>query len=83
MKLSAEALPGGTQALGGRHMCAAHIPAHLSPEGTGQQVGTDSYMVWAPRGVRTLHWAQDELCYKNTTCLLHFLLEQNTLCSPN
>ena len=83
MKLSAEALPGGTQALGGGHMCAAHIPAHLSPQRTGQQVGTDSCMVWAPRGVGTLHWTQDELCYRNITCLLHFLLERNTLRSPD
>ena len=83
MKLSAEALPGGTQVLGGGHMCAAHIRAHLSPQGTGQQVRTDSCMVWAPRGVGTLHWTQDELCYRNTTCLLHFLLKQNTLRSPD
>ena len=83
MKLSTEDLPGGTQVLGGGHICATHIPAHLSPQGTGQQVGTDSCMVWAPRGVRTLHWAQDELCYRNTTCLLHFLLKQDTLHPPD
>ena len=83
MKLSTEALPGGTQPLGGRHMFAAYIAAHLSPQGTGQQVGTDSCMVWAPSGVGTLHWTQDKLCYRNTTCLLHFLLEQNTLRSPD
>ena len=46
-------------------------------------MGTDSCMVWAPSGVGTLHWTQDKLCYRNTTCLLHFFLEQNTLCSPD
>ena len=46
-------------------------------------MGTDSCMVWAPSGVGTLHWTQDELCYRNITCLLHFLLEQNTLRSPD
>ena len=28
-------------------------------------------------------WAQDELCYRNTTCLLHFLLKQDTLHPPD
>ena len=28
-------------------------------------------------------WAQDKLCYRNTTCLLHFLLKQDTLHPPD
>ena len=63
-------------------MCSTH-PGHLSPRGTGQQVGTGSGMVWAPTGVGTLRWTQGELSYRNTTCWLQFLLEQDTLRSPD
>lgn len=61
---------------------AAQTCAHLSPHWEAQQVGRPLRGL-SSKEVGPPPWAQDELCYRNTACLLHFLLKQDTLHPPD